>query len=58
MGMENYVHNKFKVLENTAAFLTKATFNDLRALKKRMNGHDEDLGVLGEFFQTFLESIN
>ena len=37
-------HNRLKVLENVTSY-AKAIFSDMQALKTRINGHDENLGV-------------
>ena len=37
---------KLRYSKNTTAVLTKVIFNDLQALKTRINGHDEYLETL------------
>ena len=38
--------NRLKVLENSTVVLARATFNDLQALKTRINYHDDELNLL------------
>ena len=40
------------------AVLAKATFNDLRGLKMRVNGYEEDIDELDKSFMSFLEKTN
>ena len=46
-------HNILKEQENTVAVLTKETFINLKALKLRINVHDEDLGVCDQILHDF-----
>ena len=39
-------YNRLKVLGNTTVVYVKATFNDLKALKTKLNGHDGELNLL------------
>ena len=46
-----FFHNRLKVLENRTLALAKAMFNDLQALKTRINGYDKDLDILNQAFR-------
>ena len=41
-----YVYKRLEVLENITDVLAKATFNDLQALKNRINKPEEDFNIL------------
>ena len=51
-------HNRLKIFKQTSVVLDKTTFDDLQALKTRINGHDEGMDVLDKTFHTFLEQTN
>ena len=50
-------HNRLKVLKKTTVPV-KATFNNLQALKTRINGHDKDLHIMNKMFQHFQTITN
>ena len=52
--MANFFPNRLEVLENATVEMGKAMFNDLQALKIRINGHDEGLDILDKNFQHVL----
>ena len=45
-------------MKNAAAALAKETFNGLKVLKIRINGHDKDLDILDEKIQIILTATN
>ena len=47
-------HNKLKVLKNKTGVLEKTSFNNMNALKIRINGHDKDLDILDRNVKYFL----
>ena len=46
------------MLENTKAVLAKAAFSDKKALKARINSQVEQLDVISQALQDFLEETN
>ena len=48
---EGHFHKRLKTLELQKKVLARATFNDIHALKIRINGHDEDMDVLDQAFK-------
>ena len=56
--MINFFITEGNKLENTKVVLVKMTFNDIQAIKTRINGHDEDPDILDEHFQYFLTTTN
>ena len=55
---EKPFHDRLNILENTSTVLTKATFNNLQALKTRRNLYNEGLDILNRNFQNFLRAMN
>ena len=55
---DRHFHITMKGLENTIAVLVKAIFNDLHALKNKINEHNEDFNILDQNIQNFLIATN
>ena len=43
--MTNYFSQQTESFENTTSILVKVAFNDLQALKNRINRHNEDIDM-------------
>ena len=51
-------YKRLKSHKYTTVVFAMVSFNDLKALKGRINGHDNDLDGLDRYLKTFLEKIN
>ena len=51
-------YKRLKVPKNTMTVLTKATFNDLQALKMLINGYADYLEELDNSLKSFLKETN